>query len=286
VLLKRCIRSSPEDFLRVFGELEPEPLEVAFGATYGWGWLADLLTDIDIPAHMSHPLATKAISSVRVKSDTVDATTLAHRLRPDLLPEPGIAPPEAWEARRLVRASSALVRMRSRLKCQVHVLLAEHGLALIVADTFCARGRAQIESLNLPAISQHRIDSALRLIDALSGEAELAETELCRHFAGDPRLKRLLPIPGRGIINAATEPIAAHSDRCSSRCSSTILTALSRTSCGYLVLLVIAPSCQRMESPAFPRRFRLLLCSHGHQMSAIGAGAEPQGRREWHRLRS
>jgi hypothetical protein len=23
VLLKRCIRSSPEDFLRVFGELEP-----------------------------------------------------------------------------------------------------------------------------------------------------------------------------------------------------------------------------------------------------------------------
>ncbi|MDA8331304.1 MAG: hypothetical protein M0027_08890, partial [Candidatus Dormibacteraeota bacterium] len=38
-------------------------------------------------------------------------------------------------------------------------------------------------------------------------------------------------------------------------CSRTSFTARSRSSCGYLVVLVISPSSQRMESPTFPGRF-------------------------------
>ena len=63
LLASRRIPSRPDEFLRVFGELEAQPVEVAFEATYGWGWFADLLHDVGIPAHMAHPLATKAISS-------------------------------------------------------------------------------------------------------------------------------------------------------------------------------------------------------------------------------
>lgn len=67
-------RERSGEFLRIFGELRPEPLEVAFEATYGWGWFADLLADAGISAHMSHPLATKAISAARVKNDAVRAS--------------------------------------------------------------------------------------------------------------------------------------------------------------------------------------------------------------------
>lgn len=107
VLLSRRIGSRPDEFLRIFGELGAEPLEVAFEATFGWGWLADLLADAGIPAHMAHPLATKAISSARVKNDSVDAKTLAHLLRTNLLPEAWIAPPDVRESRRLVRMRRA-----------------------------------------------------------------------------------------------------------------------------------------------------------------------------------
>jgi hypothetical protein len=86
VVLSRRIGNAPTEFLRVFGELEPQPIEVAFEATYGWSWFADLLADAGIPAHMAHPLATKAISAARVKNDAVDARTLAHLLRTNLLP--------------------------------------------------------------------------------------------------------------------------------------------------------------------------------------------------------
>jgi len=59
---------------------------------------------------------------------------------------------------------------------------------------------------------------------------------------------------------AEIDSIAAHSEGCSPPCSSTSLTARSRNSCGYLVVLVISPSSQRMESPTFPGRFKSYIC--------------------------
>ena len=84
VTLSRRLVNDPAEFRRVFGELEPEPIEVAFEATYGWGWFADLLADAGVAAHMAHPLATKAIGAGRVKNDAIDARTLAHLLRTNL----------------------------------------------------------------------------------------------------------------------------------------------------------------------------------------------------------
>jgi hypothetical protein len=106
VVLKRSIPSEPKAFREVFGVLEPGPIEVAFEATYGWGWFADLLTDAGVTAHMVHPLATKAIATPRVKNDTVDARTLADLLRTHFLAEAWMAPLEVREARRLVRSLS------------------------------------------------------------------------------------------------------------------------------------------------------------------------------------
>ena len=102
VTLSRRLVNDPAESRRVFGELEPEPIEVAFEATYGWGWFADLLADAGVAAHMAHPLATKAIGAGRVKNDAIDARTLAHLLRTNLLPE---APFEPRRVRKLDHAA-------------------------------------------------------------------------------------------------------------------------------------------------------------------------------------
>ncbi len=187
VKLKRSIRSRPPEFVEALSSFKGQPLEVAFEATFGWGWLADLFDAEGITAHMSHPLATKAITSARVKNDTVDATTLAHLLRTNLLPEAWIAPPEAREARRLIRDRIALVRLRSRLKCQVHALLTENGVLSEHTDLFGRGGRAAIGRADLPDISRSRVDSATRLIDNISVEIDCAELEIRRLFARDDR---------------------------------------------------------------------------------------------------
>lgn len=202
-VLSRRISSTPEEFLRVFGELGPTELEVAFEATYGWGWFADLLADVGISAHMAHPLGTKAISSARVKNDSVDARTLAHLLRTNLLPEAWIAPPEVREARRAARGRTALVRIRSRLKCQTSAIVADHGFTPEVSDLFAKGGRVLLAGLDLPFISRSRVDANLRVIDEITEEIELADRDLRQLFRGDDRIRRLTAIPGIGFTTAA-----------------------------------------------------------------------------------
>jgi transposase len=64
---------------------------VALEATYGREWLAELLEEAGYDVHLGHPLRTEAIAAARVKTDAVDAKTLAHLLRTGLLPEAYIA---------------------------------------------------------------------------------------------------------------------------------------------------------------------------------------------------
>jgi transposase len=203
VILSRRLANDPAEFRRVFGELEPEPIEAVFEATYGWSWFADLLADAGIAAHMAHPLATKAIAAGRVKNDAIDARTLAHLLRTNLLPEAPIAPPEVRAARRLVRMRTSLMRMRSRLKCQVHAICADLGLPISVSDLFGARGRELLTTPALPALVAGRLAANLRLIDTLTAEIRLADREIIRHYRADPRIRRLTPIPGIGFLTAA-----------------------------------------------------------------------------------
>ncbi|MGH7918394.1 MAG: IS110 family transposase [Candidatus Dormibacteraceae bacterium] len=205
LVANRRVASNFQELFRVFGELAPEPSQskVAFEATFGWGWFADLLRDAGMDAHMSHPLLTKAIANARVKNDAVDAKTLAQLLRTGMLPEAWIAPPEVREARRLVRMRVSLTRMRSRLKAQVHALLAEQGIANPMTDLFGKGGRQLLDELRLPDLSQGRLEACLRLIDDLGMEIEIADTEILALYETDPRAGRLLPIPGIGPTTAA-----------------------------------------------------------------------------------
>ena len=59
-----------------------------------------------------NPLKTRAIASVRIKTDKVDARILAHLLREDLVAECYVPPGELREIRVLVRHRVGLVKMR------------------------------------------------------------------------------------------------------------------------------------------------------------------------------
>jgi transposase len=78
-LISRRIVNDPVTFLGLLAEIDGES-KIALEATYGWEWLADLLEDAGYELHLAHPLRTKAIASARVKTDAVDARTLAHLL--------------------------------------------------------------------------------------------------------------------------------------------------------------------------------------------------------------
>src|SRR5215218_9050009 len=139
-LLSRRIVNDPQSLLELLEGIDGES-RVALEATYGWEWLADVLEEAGYELHLAHPLRTKAIAAARVKTDAVDARTLAHLLRTDLLPEAYIAPRELRDLRDLLRHRVALTQRRPALKNRVHALLAKHSILHGYGDLFGQGGR-------------------------------------------------------------------------------------------------------------------------------------------------
>jgi transposase len=59
---------------------------IAVEATGNWMWLYELIKARHPDLVLAYPLKRKAIASARIKTDKIDATTLALLLRTDLVP--------------------------------------------------------------------------------------------------------------------------------------------------------------------------------------------------------
>jgi transposase len=200
-VISRRIENDPATFLELLAELEGET-EIALEATYGWEWLADLLSDAGYELHLSHPLRTKAIASARVKTDSVDARTLAQLLRADLLPEAYVAPRELRDLRDLLRHRIALTQMRTALKNRVHAMLARHGVQHGYSDLFGRAGAAFLDELALREPPRRRLDSLLALIGDFDREIAAATREIDSLASIDDRVNVLTQIRGVGPYTA------------------------------------------------------------------------------------
>jgi transposase len=195
--LSRRIVNGRETFLELLAGLEGES-EIAVEATYGWEWLAELLEEAGYDIHLAHPLRTRAIAAARVKTDAVDARTLAHLLRADLLPEAYIAPRELRDLRELLRHRIGLTSMRSALKNRVHAILAKHGIKREHSDLFGKGGRQFRAELELREAPQRRRGSLLALIDDFTREIEATTVEIEQRAKADDRVDVLTQIRGIG----------------------------------------------------------------------------------------
>jgi transposase len=196
-LLSRRIVNEPQTFLELLEGIEGES-KIALEATYGWEWLADLLEEAGYELHLAHPLRTKAIASARVKTDAVDARTLAHLLRADLLPEAYIAPRELRDLRDLLRHRVALTRIRSALKNRVGAILAKNGIDRAYSDLFGPGGLRFLGQLELREGPRRRLDSLLALIQDLNREIDATSREIDQRAKADPHVEVLCQLRGIG----------------------------------------------------------------------------------------
>jgi transposase len=198
--LSRRIVNDREAFLELLGD--PGSAHVVLEATYGWEWLAELLEEGGYDVHLAHPLRTRAIAAARVKTDAIDAKTLAHLLRAGFLPEAYIAPRELRDLRELLRHRATLTRMRSAVKNRVHAILAKHGIANEHSDLFGAGGRAFLATLELRDAPRRRLDSLLSLIGDFDREIATTTAEIEQCAKADDRVAVLCQIRGVGRYTA------------------------------------------------------------------------------------
>ncbi|HEV2922013.1 MAG TPA: IS110 family transposase [Actinomycetota bacterium] len=198
----RNVPNDPAQLVPILGAL-PAGTPVAFEAAYGWGWLVELLEELELEPHLVHPSRCKAIASARLKNDKVDAHTLAQLLRADLLPEAWIAPPATRDLRALLRHRASLVRLSTTAKNRIHAVLADRGIRQ-QTGLWTGPGRVWLAKLPLPPAPRAILQDYLALLDGLAEPIARLDHQIATLAKPDPRVQALMALPGVGQLTAMT----------------------------------------------------------------------------------
>jgi transposase len=198
------IASTPEAIREFAAGLKSDD-QVVLEASCGAMMIARLLEESDVGrVVVCNAAETRAISHARVKSDRFDAAMLAKLLSAGMLKAVWV-PDEATSAlRRRVARRAGLVRARTRVKNEVHAVLAR---CLIgrppVSDLFGKKGRVWLLEQQLPEEEAETVRSCLRHIDFLGGEITGLDQRIAQQALAFPGFQRLLTIPGVDVGTAA-----------------------------------------------------------------------------------
>ena len=167
----------------------PEPTVATVEATSSWYWLRDLFEQQDVPLTLAHAKFVKAIAYAKVKTDAVDALTLAQLHRADLIPRAHMVSPELRPFRALLRTRLHLVQKRTSAKNSVQRLLEQYN---------------EPEPLRLPDEATLQAALYAEQIELLGDQIHRIEQQLQPELIPNPDIQRLLWIPGVGKIVAFT----------------------------------------------------------------------------------
>ncbi len=200
------IVNTPEAIASYFREL-PDVSQVVMEACWNWGWLYDLLGELEGVEEvvLANPAKTKIIADAQIKTDKIDARALCTLLRGHFVAQVH-APSRATRAKKnVLRQRVYLVQLRTRLRNRIHIILdRQRSLERPVwADLFGKKGLHWLRGLSLPEPDGLLLNQSMALHDALNEHVRVLEGKIKEENLGNPMAQRLDSLPGVGPILAA-----------------------------------------------------------------------------------
>jgi transposase len=147
---------------------------------------------------LANPVRTRAIAEARIKTDSVDASTLADLLRANLVAESYIPPKPVRRLREIVRERSVFVKQTTQIKNRIHAILVKRGIVL-PSITLCKKTRLWLRE---QPDGQGMLKHYLNLLDYHEQELAVLEGEICSIAEKDSDAHLLMTIPGIAAIRA------------------------------------------------------------------------------------
>jgi len=170
--------------------------QVVIEASYSWRPTYERLEEMDLEVKLAHPHKVRAIAEAKIKTDSIDARTLAHLLRADLIPESYVPPEEIRELRDKVRLRAKLGRERSRMKCKIRAELEKNRITT-KKNPFTKSGKKKLRELGIGVV-----DHYLAVLDAIEERIEILEKDFEEIAEDDEEAKLLMTIPGISHFSA------------------------------------------------------------------------------------
>ena len=182
--------------LNLARSIDPHVKAVVEPSANYWIRIYDKLEDEGVEIKLSNPLRTKAIAEARVKTDKLDAKTLAYLLRGDLVAESYVPTRKNRDRRALIRHRASLMQMRVEVKNRIHALLDKHELSYEYTDLFGKQGLEWLRGLTLPTPDQQILQSNLTVLETLSEQAQSMDIQIAKDAVTEDQAKLLMTMPG------------------------------------------------------------------------------------------
>lgn len=202
--LRGCPRVAMDpDTLQLFAESLGADDEVALEVS-GNAWEVVRIIRPHVGRIVAASPTDTGMRQARAKTDRLDARALARLLATGQL-ETVWVPDEATQAmRRRLRRRTQLVVTKSRAKNEVHAALMRRLVPKpCFSDLFGVAGRRWLSELELPEAERESVDSALRQIAFCEAEIAAIETVVATEALASAEIRRLMSVPGVGVITAA-----------------------------------------------------------------------------------
>jgi len=204
-LLNRSVANDAAEIERLATRYGP-PRRIAIEACCGAANLAEELATVrGLPIEMAHPGYVNRMKRSADKTDFGDAHLLADLTRINYLPKVWLAPESIRQLRRLVRQRAQLVARRKDVKLRIRALLRENRLRCEFANAWTkAWHQWLLLEASLSASDRWIMTDHLEEIRSLSTRIIATEKQITAATQDDPVVKRLLALPGVGLVTAVT----------------------------------------------------------------------------------
>jgi transposase len=181
-----------------------KPTRAVVEAGRNWGIIYDLLDSLGTKPTLANPLKTRAIAEAKIKTDSIDARTLADLLRADLIPKVYVPTRQVRAHKDLLRQRLWLVRIRTMVKNRIHHILDRNHVVLSFhSDIFGKNGREEIDRIELPTPDDLLLKAHLEILDQLQAQIRNSDKWIHETTIDNPAVATLRTIPGLGKILSA-----------------------------------------------------------------------------------
>jgi len=197
-LLTKTYPVTPEDINKAvdeFKQLGANQYDVLIEPVCGWIWVVRQLRELGMEVFISNPRKIRMIAESLNKTDENDAYVLARLLKTGEVALSYECSPETRKHRSLSRERCYLVNVRSGLKCRLESIVTRDGNHTFINQ---AKNRTQIIIAN-NEVKIHQ--NAIASIDIIIKQVE---EEIKNTIQISPDIKRLMTIPGVGMVTAST----------------------------------------------------------------------------------
>jgi transposase len=160
----------------------------------------DALKEANVKVTVAHPNRLKAIAFAKVKTDKVDARTLAQLTCANLIPKAHLPSKETREQREIVRQHVSLTREMTRLKNRVRAILLKHGVNT-PPSLFTQQNQAQaVEKVD--GITRTLLEQSFRQLDFLKEQRKQVDALIKQRGLLNEDAVLLKTLPGVGWFSA------------------------------------------------------------------------------------